>query len=94
MKLIPEWRTAHKLWSMRLAILTTLYTAAAGAWATLPQDWIPHIPDRWRVVLAIVGCALPALTAASRLVAQPGLAQPKAPSGNDFHQKEDSPCSP
>jgi len=38
----------HRLWSMRLSILATMYSAAAGAWATLPQDWIPHIPERWR----------------------------------------------
>lgn len=75
--LTADARYWHKLWSMRLAILSTLYTAAAGAWATLPQDWIPHIPEHWRVVLAIVGCALPALTAVSRIVDQPKLANHK-----------------
>jgi hypothetical protein len=79
-KPIPNVGQWHKLWSMRLAILTTAYSAAAGAYVTLPADWVPHIPDRWRIVLAIVGCALPALTAASRLVAQPKLQQPENPS--------------
>lgn len=77
LQLVPEARYFHKLWSMRLAVLTTAYTAAAGAWATLPQDWIPHIPERWRIALAIVGCALPALTGISRLIDQPRLAPPK-----------------
>lgn len=78
-KLTADAHLWHRMWSMRLAILSTIYTAAAGAWATLPQDWIPHIPERWRVVLAIVGCALPALTAVSRVIEQPKLRQEDKP---------------
>jgi len=65
----------HRLWSMRLSILATMYSAAAGAWATLPQDWIPHIPERWRIALAAIGCAIPALAALSRVIEQPKLRQ-------------------
>lgn len=76
MNLIPNPGQWHKLWSMRLAILTTAYSAAAGAYVTLPADWIPRIPEHWKVVLAVLGCALPALTGVSRLIAQPALQRP------------------
>jgi TRAP-type C4-dicarboxylate transport system permease small subunit len=63
----------HRMWSMRLSILAAMYSGAAGAWATIPADWIPHIPERWRIALAMVGCAIPALAALSRVIEQPNL---------------------
>lgn len=73
MKLVSYAHLWHRIWSMRLSILATAYSAAAGAWASLPADWQPHIPERWRVALAVIGCAIPALAAVSTLIDQPKL---------------------
>jgi hypothetical protein len=62
---------------MRLMILTTIYTTAAGAWAVLPPDWQPNLSEGAKAILAGIGVALPAIAAVSRLVAQPKLAADK-----------------
>lgn len=79
MKFVSYARLWHRIWTMRLSLLGVMYTAAAGAWATLPRDWMPHIPERWRVVLALIGCAIPALTAAASVIDQKSLSQPDPP---------------
>lgn len=55
---------------MRLAILTTIYTSAAGAWVLLPPDWQPQLSEGVKTLLAGIGVALPALTGAARVVKQ------------------------
>jgi len=78
MKMIDEaGQVWHRLWSMRLMILTTIYTSAAGAWALLPPDWQPHLSEGAKAILAGIGVALPAIAAVSRVVAQPRLAADK-----------------
>lgn len=78
MKFIDEaGQTWHRLWSMRLMILTTIYTSAAGAWVLLPADWQPNLSDSVKAILAGIGVALPAIAAVSRIVAQPKLAADK-----------------
>ena len=67
----------HRLWSMRLTILTVIYTSAAGAWATVPDDWRPSIPHGVQVVLAVIGVMLPASAAVARVIDQPKLRQGK-----------------
>ena len=73
--LIPYADYAHRLWSMCFAIIAAGYSAAAGAWVLLPPDWQPHIALWGKWVLAFIGVALPAMSAASRVVAQPDLHQ-------------------
>lgn len=70
MKLVDDAHVWHRLWSMRLAILTTVYTSAAGAWVLLPSDWQPHLSEAVKAILAGIGIALPALTAVARIVRQ------------------------
>lgn len=70
MKLADDAQMWHRLWSMRLALLTTVYTAAAGAWALLPPDWQPHLSEGVKALLAGIGVALPALTAVARVIKQ------------------------
>lgn len=70
MKLIENASKWHKLWSMRLLVLTTIYTAAAGAWAVLPPDWKPELGEVGKMVLAGIGVLLPVLTGVARLVDQ------------------------
>lgn len=70
MKLIDDAGQWHKLWSMRLLVLTTIYTSAAGAWVLLPPDWQPHLSEMAKAILAGIGVLLPAVTAVSRLIKQ------------------------
>lgn len=62
----PEWRIAHKLWSVRIAIL---WAVVAGLWVALPafQGWLHPVP----FALICVGFSLAILFA--RLTNQPGL---------------------
>jgi hypothetical protein len=63
----------HRLWSMRLTLMTVAYTSAAGGWAVIPDDWKPAIPHVLKVVLAGVGVLLPTLAAAAIVIKQPAL---------------------
>lgn len=64
--LIPEWRIAHKLWSVRLSIA---WAIVAGLWVALPafQGMVKPVP----FALLCVGFSLSILFA--RLTNQPGL---------------------
>lgn len=74
MNLIPNARILwHRLWSMRFAIAAAAFSAAAGAWAIMPVDWQPHIPEWAKWVLAGIGVLLPSLSGASRVIEQPSL---------------------
>jgi hypothetical protein len=92
MNLIPDARQWHRLWSMRLMIITTLYTTAAGAWATVPDAWKPELTHVEQLILAGIGIALPALAAASRLVQQSDL-QPDIPHPTVPSARVDDPAS-
>ena len=63
----------HRLWSIRLLILTTLYTSAAGAWMVLPDDWKPELTHVEKIILAGIGMLLPSISALSVLVKQKAL---------------------
>jgi len=76
MKLTDDAHVWHRLWSMRLTILTTIYTAAAGAWVLLPPDWQPQLSEGMKALLAGIGVALPALAAVARVVRQDLPARP------------------
>lgn len=75
MKLTDDAALWHRLWSMRLMIATTAYTAAAGAWVLLPTDWRPDLSETAKAILAGVGVALPAAAAVARVVRQSKLRQ-------------------
>jgi len=66
----------HRLWSMRLMIATTAYSAAAGAWVLLPPDWRPDLSETAKAILAGIGVALPAAGAIARLMRQDSLRAP------------------
>lgn len=67
MKLIDDWkRTAHRLWSVRLALLSAALSAAEFA--------IPYIaPDIRSGRFAVLAFAVSIAAAVARIVAQPGL---------------------
>jgi len=79
MKWIDNARLWHRLWSMRLMIATTTYSAAAGAWAVLPPDWKPDLSETAKAILAGIGVLLPAAGAVAVLVKQESLAAAKRP---------------
>ncbi len=79
MKLIDDagliW---HRLWSVRLSALTTLYTSAAGAWLVLPPDWKPTLTHTEQIIMAGIGMLLPALATVAPVVKQPKVDEIKA----------------
>lgn len=64
--LVPEWRLAHLLWSVRIAIF---WTALAGLWIALPafQDYFDPIH------FAILSVVCSVSIGVARLTHQPGL---------------------
>ena len=70
MSLIPEWRKAWKLTSVQLAVLGALVNAAAAGWSLFQGAIDP-------LVFASVNMVLSMAVAASRVVKQPALDQPK-----------------
>lgn len=74
MKLIDDvgalW---HRLWAVRMAIISAIYSAAAGAWLLMPPDWQPTLSQPIRWVLVVVGVSLAASPGVARVVAQPKL---------------------
>jgi hypothetical protein len=64
--LIPEWRTAHQLWSVRVAIFWTLVKAIASIWFAFAG----YIPLSWLVAGSIF---IELSLLAARLTKQPGI---------------------
>ena len=73
MKLIPQASQWHRLWSIRLAIASAITGAVTTAYAALPADWLPAIPNGVKLALA-GGTVLTSVSAAvARVVQQQGL---------------------
>lgn len=70
MKLVPEAKQWHRLWSMRWAIATAMLAAIPVAYLTLPDDWLPAIPAWLKAVFAYATLATAAGTAAVRVIKQ------------------------
>jgi len=71
MKLIDDANVLwHRLWSVRLSAMTTIYTSAAGAWLVLPPDWKPTLTHTEQIIMAGVGMLLPALATVAPIVKQ------------------------
>jgi len=64
--LAPEWRVAHRLWSVRLAVFWMIFS---GLWVALPafQGWLPPL----RYALVCIGFAV--AIGVARLTNQKGL---------------------
>lgn len=50
--LVDDYRQWKRWWSMRWAIASAFCAAAAGAYATLPADWLPAVPHWVKGALA------------------------------------------
>ena len=71
MKLVPNWRKLHRMWSVQLAVLAAV---AQGIWAALPalQGYVSPV----RMIALSCGCSL--LILAARLTHQPGISDDDA----------------
>lgn len=62
----PEWRDAHRLWSVQIALF---WSALSGMWAAWPA-FQGIVPLPWFVGICI---AFPMVLTLARLAKQPGL---------------------
>lgn len=86
MKMIDDARaTWHRMWSVRMAILGTVYASAGSAWLLLPAAWQPTLSEPVRWVLAVIGVALAASPGVARVIDQPKLREPRGNDDNAEH---------
>jgi len=73
LNLVPDIHNFWRWWSVRLALLSSILTAVALAYASLPYDWVYGIPAWIKTALG-TGALLSALgSACARAVLQPKL---------------------
>lgn len=90
MKLISNASQWHRLWSIRFAIASAISGAVTTAYAALPTDWLPAIPNGVKLALA-GGTVLTSVSAAvARVVQQQSLQPPPitvtAPANKDAQE--------
>jgi hypothetical protein len=73
MRLIPNWKRAHRMLSVQL---TTINAGIVGGWQILPPEWKAVIPQPLMLKAAVV---LFVLTILARLIDQGPITQPKDP---------------
>ena len=81
--LIPNASKAHKLWSMRFIIATAFFSSIIAAYALLPPDWLPSIPQWVKGALALTDLACAGGAGVSRVIDQPALRDPAKPDPAD-----------
>lgn len=64
------WDEAKRVWSLRWAILTAMLAAVPVAYMTLPDDWLPAIPQWVKGAFAFATLITAATTAAARVIKQ------------------------
>lgn len=69
MQLIP-WADIRRIWSLRWAIATAVLAAIPVAYVTLPDDWLPAIPQWVKAALAFATLVTASTTAAVRVIKQ------------------------
>ncbi|HKV00988.1 MAG TPA: hypothetical protein VJQ26_02620 [Ktedonobacteraceae bacterium] len=72
---VSDW---HRLWSLRLAILSAAFGAITATYAMLPADWLPAIPNWMKLSAAIGTFIAPVSTAVARVIKQNNLTPPDA----------------
>ena len=73
MEFVYDVKNWKKWWSMRFLILSTFFQAIVIAYATIPADWMPAIPDWLKLSCALgaLGCA--GLAGVTRVLKQSSL---------------------
>lgn len=79
MKLVYDVSDWKKWWSMRLIIASAFFQAIVLAYATLPEDWLPSIPQYLKLGFAFGALATAGLSGVARVIQQPGLHRDDAP---------------
>lgn len=70
MRLVEYANQWHKLWSVRFALIAAFLAGVAAAYAVLPTDWLPAIPDWVKASLALGSMLCGGCSAAARVVQQ------------------------
>jgi hypothetical protein len=70
MNLVDDIHNWKKWWSLRWIIITTFLSAVPVTYATLPDDWLPSIPDGVKAGLAFATMISAGMAAVSRVVKQ------------------------
>jgi hypothetical protein len=73
MKLVDDVQDWKKWWSMRWTILTAAIAAIASAYAALPDNWLPAIPDAVKAGFAYATLISAMGAGVSRVVKQKNL---------------------
>lgn len=73
MALVTDAKNWKKWWSMRFLIISTFLQAITIAYATLPFDWMPAIPNWVKLTLAAAALGSAGLAGVSRVLQQSGL---------------------
>lgn len=73
MALVTDVKNWKKWWSMRFLIISTFLQAITIAYATLPFDWMPAIPNWVKLTLAAGALGTAGLAGVSRVLQQSGL---------------------
>lgn len=60
-----------RVWSLRWAIATAIIAAVPVAYLTLPDDWLPAIPDWFKAVFSYAVLTSASATAVVRVIKQP-----------------------
>lgn len=82
MNLIPEWKSAYKMWSVRLGVLgssivgfvTVFPDQAIQAWNVIPPELKTFIPAQY---LPMIGVAIYGASLIARVIHQPSLTKDK-----------------
>lgn len=73
---VADWK---KWWSMRFIIISAFFQAITIAYATLPSDWMPTIPDFVKMGFAAGALLTAGAAGVARVVDQKGLRENKEP---------------
>lgn len=76
MNLIAQAGKWHKLWSMRFIIATAFFSSIVAAYALLPPDWLPAIPQWIKGALSLTDLACAGAAGVARVIDQPALREP------------------
>lgn len=70
-ELVSDVANWHRWWSMRWIIVTVAISSIAPAYALLPSDWLPAMPDWLKAGFAYATLLTAALGGVARVIKQP-----------------------
>ena len=73
MEFVYDVKNWKKWWSMRLILLSTFFQSITLAYATLPEDWMPSIPNFLKLGFAVGALGTAGLAGVSRVIQQASL---------------------